>query len=111
MPDDFDDDEPDPDAGPSGHNGPPLLPLDGDEPFNPSPMPENDPQPDTQDQQEPEEGKKNQKKILMTQFLMVPQILMRLLTTMILLLMILNGVFCPKNKSYALTRHHSLCLD
>ena len=30
VPDDFDDDEPDPDAGPSGHNGPPLLPLDGD---------------------------------------------------------------------------------
>ena len=55
VPDDFDDDEPDPDAGPSGHNGPPLLPLDGNEPFNPSPMPENDPQPDPQDQQEPEE--------------------------------------------------------
>ena len=55
VPDDFDDDEPDPDAGPSGHNGPPLLPLDGDEPFNPSPMPENDPQPDTQDQKEPQE--------------------------------------------------------
>ena len=37
VPDDFDDDEPAPDAGPSGHNGPPLLdPLDGDEPFNPS---------------------------------------------------------------------------
>ena len=31
VPDDFDDNEPDPDAGPSGHNGPPLLPLDGDE--------------------------------------------------------------------------------
>ena len=55
MPDDFDDDEPDPDAAPSGHNGPPILPLDGDEPFNPSPMPENDPQPDNQDQQEPQE--------------------------------------------------------
>ena len=55
VPDDFDDDEPDPDAGPSGHNGPPLLPIDGDEPFNPSPLPENDPQPDTQDQQEPQE--------------------------------------------------------
>ena len=55
VPDDFDDDEPDPDAGPSGHNDPPILPLDGDEPFNPSPMPENDPQPDTQDQQEPQE--------------------------------------------------------
>ena len=55
MPDDFDDDEPDPDAGPSGHNGPPILLLDGEEPFNPSPMPENDPQPDTQDQQEPQE--------------------------------------------------------
>ena len=55
VPDDSDDDEPDPDAIPSGHNGPPLLPLDGDEPFNPSPMPENDPQPDTQDQHEPEE--------------------------------------------------------
>ena len=53
VPDDFDDDEPDPDAGPSGHNGPPLLPINGDEPFNPSPMP--DPQPDTQDQQEPQE--------------------------------------------------------
>ena len=55
MPDDFDDDEPDPDAAPSGHNGPPILPLDGDEPFNPAPMPENDPQPDTQEQQEPQE--------------------------------------------------------
>ena len=55
VPDDFDDDEPDPDAGPSGHNGPPILLLDGEEPFNPSPMPENDPQPDTQDQQEPQE--------------------------------------------------------
>ena len=55
MPDDFDDDEPDPDAGPLGHNGPPILPLDGDEPFNPSPMPQNDTQPDTQDQQEPQE--------------------------------------------------------
>ena len=55
VPDDFDDDEPDPDAAPSGHNGPPILPLDGDEPFNPSPMPENDPQPDNQDQQEPQE--------------------------------------------------------
>ena len=40
VPDDFDDDEPDPDAAPSGHNGPPILPLDGDEPFNPTPMPE-----------------------------------------------------------------------
>ena len=29
--------------------------LDGDEPFNPSPMPETDPQPDTQDQLEPQE--------------------------------------------------------
>ena len=55
VPDDFDDNEPDPDAAPSGHNGPPILPLDGDEPFTPSPMPENDPQPDTQDQQEPQE--------------------------------------------------------
>ena len=55
VPDDFDDDEPDPDAGPSGHNGPPLLPIDRDEPFNPSPLPENDPQLDTQDQQEPQE--------------------------------------------------------
>ena len=55
VPDDFDNDEPDPDAGPSGHNGPPLLPINGDEPFNPSRMPENDPQPDTQDQQEPQE--------------------------------------------------------
>ena len=53
---DFDDDEPDPDAAPSGHNGPPILPLDGDEPFTPSPMPENDPEPDNPDQQEqPEE--------------------------------------------------------
>ena len=55
MSDDFDDDEHDPDAGPSGHNGPPLLPIDGDEPFNPSPMPENDPHPDTQDQRETQE--------------------------------------------------------
>ena len=55
VPHDFDDDEPDPDAGPSGHNSPPLLPIDGDEPFNPSPLPENDPQLDTQDQQEPQE--------------------------------------------------------
>ena len=46
MPDDFDDDEPDPDAGPSGHSGPPILPLDGDEPFNPLLMPENDSQSD-----------------------------------------------------------------
>ena len=55
VPDDFDDDEPDPDAGPSGHNGPPILPLDGEEPFNPAPMPENDLQQDSPDQQEPEE--------------------------------------------------------
>ena len=55
VPDDFDDDEPDPDVGPSGHHGPPVLPLDGDEPFNPTPMPEDDPQPDTQDRQEQEE--------------------------------------------------------
>ena len=48
VPVDFDDDGPDPDAGPSGHNAPPILPLDGDEPFNPSPIPEN------------EEGKKRQ---------------------------------------------------
>ena len=38
VPDDFDDDEPDPDAGPS-HNGPPVLPIDGDEPFHSDPMP------------------------------------------------------------------------
>ena len=58
VPDDFDDDEPDPDAGPSGHNGPPILPLDGEEPFNPAPMPENDLQQDSPDQQEPEEEEK-----------------------------------------------------
>ena len=57
VPDDFDDDEPDPDAGPSGHHGPPTLPLDGDEPFNHEPMPENGPQPDSPDQQEQEEEK------------------------------------------------------
>ena len=55
VPVDFDDDGPDPDAGPSGYNAQPILPLDGDEPFNPAPMPENDPQPDTQEQQEPQE--------------------------------------------------------
>ena len=60
VPDDFDDDEPDPDAGPSGHNGPPILPLDGEEPFNPAPMPENDLQQDSPDQQEPEEEEKEE---------------------------------------------------
>ena len=55
MPDDFDDDEPDPDAGPSGINGPPVLPIDGDEPFNPAPMPEDDPIPDSPDRPEEEE--------------------------------------------------------
>ena len=57
VPDDFDDDQPHPDAGPSGHHGPPTLQLDGDEPFNPEPMPENGPQPDSPDQQEQEEEK------------------------------------------------------
>ena len=114
VPDDFDDDEPDPDAAPSGHNGPPILPLDGDEPFIPSPMPENDPQPDTQDQQEPqeeEEEEEEQKRTQMKQFLMVQQIPMRLLTIMILLLMIQNGVSCHRNKSCAVILLHSLCLD
>eukprot|EP00435_Cladocopium_sp_Y103_P052048 s3265_g16.t1 len=59
VPDDFDDDEPDPDAGPSGHNGPPILPIDGDEPFNPAPMPDPDP---PQETPEPEgEEEENQK--------------------------------------------------
>jgi hypothetical protein len=39
------------------HHGPPTLPLDGDEPFNHEPMPENGPQPDSPDQQEQEEEK------------------------------------------------------
>ena len=107
VPDDFDDDEPDPDAAPSGHNGPPILPLDGDEPFNPSPMPENDPQPDTQDQQEPQEEEEEPEE----EFLMVLLIPMRLLTIMILLLMIQNGVSCPRNKSCAVILLHSPCLD
>ena len=55
VPDDFDDDEPDPDAGPSGHNGPPVLLMDGDEPFNPDPMPTQDPTPDESVEQEEEE--------------------------------------------------------
>ena len=55
VPDDFDDDEPDPDAGPSGHNGPPVLPIDGDEPFHPDPMPTQDPTPDESVEQEEEE--------------------------------------------------------
>ena len=55
VPDDFDDDEPDPDAGPSGHNGPPVLPLEGDEPFNPAPMPDDNPTPDESPAQEEEE--------------------------------------------------------
>ena len=55
VPDDFDDDEPDPDAGPSGHNGPPVLPIDGDEPFIPDPMPTQDPTPDESVEQEEEE--------------------------------------------------------
>ena len=112
VPDDFDDDEPDPDAAPSGHNGPPILPLDGDEPFNPSPMPENDPQPDTQDQQRATRRRmRNLKRTQMKQFLMVQQIPMRLLTIMILLLMIQNDVSCHRNKSCAVTLLHSLCLD
>eukprot|EP00435_Cladocopium_sp_Y103_P036238 s108_g9.t1 len=49
VPDDLDDDEPDPDAAPSGHNGPPLLPIDGGEPFNPAPMPDPDPPQETPD--------------------------------------------------------------
>ena len=55
VPEDFDDDEPDPDAGPSGHNGPPVLPIDGDEPFHPDPMPTQDPTPDEPVEQEEEE--------------------------------------------------------
>ena len=55
VPDDFDDDEPDPDAGPSGHNGPPVPPIDGDEPFHPDPMPTQDPTPDESVEQEEEE--------------------------------------------------------
>eukprot|EP00435_Cladocopium_sp_Y103_P076170 s9_g79.t2 len=55
VPDDFDDDEPDPDAGPSGHNGPPLFPIDGDEPFNPAPMPDPDPPQETPEPEEEEE--------------------------------------------------------
>eukprot|EP00435_Cladocopium_sp_Y103_P011702 s4105_g3.t1 len=55
VPDDFDDDEPDPDAGPSGHNGPPILPTDGDEPFNPAPMPDPDPPQETPEPEEEEE--------------------------------------------------------
>ena len=55
VPDDFDDDEPDPDAGPSGHHGPPVLPLEGDEPFNPAPMPDDNPTPDESPAQEEEE--------------------------------------------------------
>ena len=111
MPDDFDDDEPDPDAGPSGHNGPPILPLDGDEPFNPSPMPENDPQPDTQDQQEPQEEEEEPEEDTDETIPYGSQLPTRLLTTMILLLMIQNGVFCHKNRSCAVTLHHSPCLD
>ena len=59
VPDDFDDDEPDPDAGPSGVNGPPILPLEGDEPFNPAPMPENDPTPDSPDRPEEEDDQED----------------------------------------------------
>eukprot|EP00435_Cladocopium_sp_Y103_P069010 s1543_g32.t1 len=55
VPDDFDDDEPDLDAGPSGHNGPPLLPIDGDEPFNPAPVPDPDPPQETPEPEEEEE--------------------------------------------------------
>eukprot|EP00435_Cladocopium_sp_Y103_P051411 s1817_g16.t1 len=55
VPDDFDDDEPDPDAGPSGHSGPPILPIDGDEPFNPAPMPDPDPPQETPEPEEEEE--------------------------------------------------------
>ena len=55
VPDDSDDDEPDPDAGPSGHNGPPVLPLEDDEPFNPAPMPDDNPTPDESPAQEEEE--------------------------------------------------------
>ena len=56
VPDDLDDDEPDPDAGPSGHNNPSVLPIDGNEQFNPAPIPENDPIPDSPDGPEsPEE--------------------------------------------------------
>eukprot|EP00435_Cladocopium_sp_Y103_P048937 s573_g14.t1 len=55
APDDFDDDKPDPDAGPSGHNGQPLLPIDGDEPFNPAPMPDQDPPQETPEPEEEEE--------------------------------------------------------
>ena len=55
VPDDFDDDEPDLDAGPSGHNGPPVLPIEGDERFHPEPMPDHDPVPDESVEQEEEE--------------------------------------------------------
>ena len=114
MPDDFDDDEPDPDAAPSGHNGPPILPLDGDEPFNPSPMPENDPQPDTQDQQEPQEEEEEEEPEEDTDET-IPYGSTDTDETldyiMILLLMIQNGVSCPRNKSCAVILLHSLCLD
>eukprot|EP00435_Cladocopium_sp_Y103_P063413 s690_g25.t1 len=46
------------DAGPSGHlQGPPLLPIDGDEPFNPAPMPDQD---SPQETPEPEEEEDNE---------------------------------------------------